>query len=388
MIERTESPRSGRSIATVAVLAVILMCSAQDAVAQTIQTHGYFKNLGIATTSIIEGDTRYLNLSRFRLKLISDPLPAVHWELWIDTEALAGSFLTSLDFDIGRSLDRREWIDLDWILVTASQLRVEQRVFRGFATIRAGRTTVTLGRQRIAWGTGFAWNPTDLLNPYNPAAVELGEKTGVDAVHVGYAAGDFSRIEAAFAPGDTSEDMAVAARVSAHVGEYDVSGMGGYFRRDWVVGGDFAGYLGDAGLRGEAAVTFPEFESPYLRFTVALDRSFANDYYGFLEYYFNGLGTTDKDEYDFFEALRTGLFNVARDYLAVAVVKSVTPLLGASVYGLVNIDDGSALLGPSLTYSLGDNSELGLATYFFVGKGDTEFGQQSHAYFAYLQFYF
>ncbi|MFB3131322.1 MAG: hypothetical protein ACE10K_02240, partial [Rhodothermales bacterium] len=68
--------------------------------------------------------------------------------------------------------------------------------------------------------------------------------------------------------------------------------------------------------------------------------------------------------------------------------KSITPLLGGALYSLVNLDDQSALVGPSFSYSLAENLDLAASTYFFVGASDTEFGAQEHVVFASLQFYF
>lgn len=376
--------------ATLWLVAALCLVASRPARAQDseFQLHGYLKKLGIVSRSVFSDETRYLDITRLRLQGIGQIEPHLRSEVWLDTEALAGSFLGTVDFDIARRLGQREWLDLDWDLITRSELFVGQRIFRAFASLYAGPMTLTVGRQRIAWGTGFAWNPTDLLNPFNPAAIELGEKAGVDAIHLSVATGDFSRIEATYAPADASDQSSAAARVSSNVGEYDVSVMGGYFRDDWVVGGDFAGYVGDAGLRGEAAVTFRSVASNYVRFTLTADRSFSGGYYAFVEYYYNGQGTTDKSKYDFVAVLRGRSFNVARDYLAVSVSKTLTPLFGANVYALVNLDDRSALMGPAFTYSVSDNAEAGVAVYFFAGEGDTEFGRQRNAYFGYLQIFF
>ncbi len=387
--ESDGSTRAARFVAGVVLAALSIGfsvgVSAQD---NTFQLHGYFKNLGIVSSSAFSDETRFLDISRLRTKGIATLGSNVRTEVWLDTEVLGGSFIGTVDFDIGRELDRREWLDLDWELASADRFRVEQRVFRAFTSVYVGPITATLGRQRVAWGTGFAWNPTDLLNPYNPAAIELGEKAGIDGLHISASTGDFSRLEAAYAAGRGIRESSVAIRASSNVGEYDVSLMGGYFRDDWVFGSDFAGYIGDAGLRGEAAYTVARGRSDYLRVTLTADRSFGGDYYGFVEFYFNGQGTTDKTRYDFGEVLDGRSFNVARNYLAVSVMKTLTPLLVANFYTLANLDDRSALVGPAITYSLGDNAEAGGAVYFFAGKRDTEFGAQRNAYFAYLQFYF
>ncbi len=352
------------------------------------EVRGYAKNLAIGTSSILTGESQFLDVTRLRLQNILKVGPNLRAEIWLDSEVLAGNFLESTEYEIASRIERRSWLDLDWRVSDRSKLVVQQSLFRAFGRYHAGRATFTVGRQRIAWGTGFVWNPTDLLNPFNPAAIELDEKSGIDAAHVSVATGDFSHVELAFAPASETRSISVAGRLTTNWGEYDISAMAGYFRDSWVAGGDFAGYVGDAGLRGELAVTKPPNDDAHVRLTLTADRSFKGDVYAFIELYFNGQGTTDKSAYDFSRLLSGNVFNVARDYAAVSVSKIVTPLLAASVYGLFNLDDQSALLGPSFTYSLREDLEVGASVYLFAGKSDTEFGRQEHAYFGYLQFYF
>ena len=354
----------------------------------TFEVRGYAKNLGIRSSSILSGESYLLDISRFRTQGFLDVGGRLHAEVWLDTEVLLGSFLESPEFELGQAIERPTFFDLDWTITEGARYQLDQQLFRAFATLYLGQTQVTVGRQRIAWGAGFAWNPTDILNPFNPAAIELGEKAGVDAVYVDVPLGAFSRIEAAVAPGRRRGRSSVAARAGANWREYDVSVMGGYFREDGVLGGDFAGYLGNAGFRGEAAYTWTNDGRNYLRAILNTDYNFPGGYYVLVELYFNGQGTRDKDDYDLTALLTGETFNLAKDYAAASVAKSITPLLAGALYSLVNLDDQSALVGPALTYSVAENLELAASTYFFVGASDTEFGAQEHVVFASLQFYF
>ena len=359
------------------------------AVAQTtFELRGYAKNLGIRSSSILSGESYFLDISRFRTQGFLDIGRRLHAEVWLDTELLLGSFLESPEFELGQAIERPAFFDLDWTIAEGARYQLQQQLFRAFATLYLGQTEVTVGRQRIAWGTGFAWNPTDILNPFNPAAIELGEKAGVDAAYVNVPLGAFSRIEAVVTPGRRSGQSSVAARAGANWREYDVSIMGGSFREDFVLGGDFAGYLGNAGFRGEAAYTWKNEGRNFLRAILNTDYNFPGGYYVLVEVYFNGQGARDKDHYDLTALLAGETFNLAKDYVAASVAKSITPLLAGALYSLVNLDDQSALVGPALTYSLAENLELAASTYFFVGPSDTEFGAQEHVVFASLRFYF
>ncbi len=377
------------NIAWFCLLLIGLTLSASSVSAQTsFELHGYVKNLGIRSSSILTNEAFGLDISRLRMKGLANVGSRFHAEVWLDSELLLGSFFDTPDYELGQAIERTTFFDLDWIVADQPSYQIRQQLFRAFATLYVGQTQLTVGRQRIAWGTGFAWNPTDILNPFNPGAIELGEKAGVDAAYANVPLGAFSRIEVVAAPGRRRGQSSFAARAGTNWREYDVSLMGGYFREALVLGGDFAGYLGNAGFRGEAAYTWNDDGPNNLRAFLNADYNFSGGYYTLIEFYFNGQGNRDKADYDLTALLTGETFNLAKEYVAASVGKSITPLLGGALYALVNLDDQSALVGPSLTYSLAENLELAASTYFFVGASDTEFGAQEHVFFASLQWYF
>lgn len=349
---------------------------------------GYAKALPLTSRSLLTDERFFLGLNRVRLQGLLDVGGVLHTEVWLDSELLVGDFLTTPDYAFRQLLQRPTFLDLDWTVAEGERYVLQQRLFRAFATLYLGSAEVTVGRQRIAWGTGFAWNPTDLLNPFNPAAIELDEKEGVDAVHVSLPFGALSRLEAVYAPGRGELEPSFALRVGHNLGGYDFSVMGGAFRNVGTVGGDFVGYLGGAALRGEFAYTWSDTARNFLRAVVNLDYNFAFDLYTVVEFYYNGQGAARKEDYDLRQLL-TGLsFNLARFYVAVSAVKTVTPLLQVGVYDLLNLVDGSTLLGPTVTYSLATNLEFSASTYFFLGPDDSEFGALPNVLFGHLQFFF
>ncbi|MFQ5864501.1 MAG: hypothetical protein ACE5IW_04640 [bacterium] len=357
----------------------------QDA---AFQFSGYAKNLAIRTESFFTKQASILDISRFRTKGSLDLGSHFHSEVWLDTELLAGNFLATPDYALIDSLERPTFVDLNWTIAEGNQCNLRQLLFRAFTTIYTERVQITLGRQRIAWGTGFAWNPTDLLNPFNPAAIELEEKAGVDAVHVSVPLGALSRFEAAYAPGRNRLKSSLAFRVSSNFIGYDISVMGGNFRNAKVLGGDFAGYIGGAGFRGEFAYTWKPGHSNYFRAILNADYNFPNDIYTFVEFYFNGQGSTNKKDYDIYALLSGQTFNLAKHYLAASVAKNLTPLISLNFYGIFNLNDKSYLAGPALTYSLATNLEIAVSAYFFIGASDSEFGAQKNSYFGFMQYYF
>ena len=383
------SARNARSLLLqILLLSLITYLPAAYGQDFTFQLGGYAKNLGIHSSSILTKESFFLNIARFRNKGLFDIDSRIHSEVWLDSEILTGNFLDTQESQLRELIARRTFADLEWTVVDNGDYKISQRLFRAFATFYLGQSELTLGRQRIAWGTGFVWNPTDLLNPFNPAGIELDEKEGVDAGYLALSLGDLSRLELAHAPGRDQLQSSTAFRVSTNLGDYDLSLMGGSFEDDQVLGGDFAGYIGGAGFRGEVAYTWVNDSDTYFRGIINADYSFSNGMYMFAEFYLNGQGATSKENYDLTDLLLGRSFNLARYYFATSLAKLLTPLLSISLYNIVNLTDSSALIGPALTYSVAANLELAASAYFLAGASDTEFGQLNSSYFAFLQFYF
>ncbi len=349
---------------------------------------GYLKNLAIRSRSFFTDKAFFLDINRFRGKALVDFSSFIHSELWLDSELLLGNFLNTPDFYIGENLKPKTLLNLNWEYSRGDQYLLRQRLFRAFVSFYFNDIQFTVGRQRIAWGTGYVWNPTDLFNPFNPAAIELEEKEGVDALYLYVPLGGLSRAELVYAPGRGSLKKRVAAKLGSHFHGFDFSFMSGLFQNRWVVGGDFAGSIGGAGLRGEFAYSYESSGQDFFRAILNTDYNFPDDLYVFLEIYFNGAGSSSKKNYNFNALFSGEVFNLAQHYVAISLNKNITPLFEVSFYTIFNFDDGSQLLGPSLVYSLATNLEWAMSAYFFNGSSGSEFGSLHHFYFAHLQYYF
>ena len=261
---------------------------------------------------------------------------------------------------MSQGLERTTLLDLDWTVNSNGNHVLRQSFFRANISLYTDALQLTAGRQRIAWGTGFVWNPTDLLHPINPTSIERDEESGIDALYAVVPLGPLSQIESVWAIGRTPLQSSYASRVSFNVGDYDIAFLGGYFRETWVLGGDLAGYLGGAGLRAEWAVQLPETGPAQLRSTINADYNFAAGYYTVIELHYNGPGSSNSDNYDLSSLLSGTVFNLAELYSSMIVSKSLSSLTSVSLYSLVNFNDGSGLVGPALSWSALQNLELSL----------------------------
>jgi hypothetical protein len=375
-----------RSMILMVQLGIVVAWPAEGQVG--VRLGGYAKNLSVASQSLLDQSDTFLNLSRLRLRTEVTAGAQLEGEIWLDTELLLGSYIGTLDYELSRLIESPAYFDLEWTVSDGSSHVLQQRLFRVNATLYAGRYRLVAGRQRVGWGSGFVWTPTDLLNPISPASIERSEEGGVDALYGVATLGPLSQAEIVWAPGRDYDGTSVAGRIASNWREFDVSIMGGYYRRDVVLGGDFAGYVQDSGLRGEWTFTARDTSDNFFRLVLNADHNFPGGYYTFVELYHNGAGTRNKSEYDFSQILGGGIVTLAREYGALSVSKQLSPLVSASLYSFANLNDGSGLFGPAVTWSAATNLEIAASAYLFFGGSDTEYGGFSHVFFGSLQYFY
>jgi hypothetical protein len=81
--------------------------------------------------------------------------------------------------------------------------------------------------------------------------------------------------------------------------------------------------------------------------------------------------------------LSMGMFNLFGQ-----VSYPITPLLFADFSTILNPSDGSSFLGPSLTYSIGENWEIMVNGQLFLGQSETEYGDFGKAIYGRLKWSF
>jgi len=350
---------------------------------------GYYKNLLVDARTVtpeVEGYT--LDLNRLRLELRGRPVEWFGYEVQYDHEAWLGSYLDTAHFAQTRATKPATAWDLEDAYLDRGSVYARHRLYRAFASVTTGATDVKLGRQRIAWGSGRLWNPTDILNPYSPVQLEREERPGVDALLLEHNLGALSRLGLVYAFPAGASGAATAINYRRNVAGTDVTLLAGDFRGDRVVGFDLASRLGDAGLYAEAAHTRPASGAEYTRATFGAEYAFQNTLTVGAEYYYNGQGTRDRARYDFASLFAGKTLNVARRYLGAHLKYEFTPLLRSENYLIANLDDGSRFFAPSLVYSITANWDWAAGMQSFAGGADAEYGRFHDVYYTYVQWFF
>lgn len=380
------SDRPAILVGTLALFLSQTVLAAKDA---DVQFKGYYKNLLVNSRTAFPQEEGYtLDLNRLRLELRGRPRAWLGYEIQYDHEALLGSYLDTAQFAQLKTAKPITYWDLEDAYLDRGSVYARHRLYRGFVSVNATAADLRLGRQRIAWGSGRLWNPTDLLNPHNPTQLEREERDGVDAALLEANLGALSRLSVVYAPPVEPARASTAAHLRSNFTGTDMALLIGEFRGDRVAGLDLIGRLGDAGIYAEAAFTRSEAGDNHARAVAGLEYAFANTLTVGAELYYNGGGTTDRARYDFARLFRGEIQNVARRYVGAHLKYEFTPLLRTDNVLILNRDDASRFFAPSLVYSLTQNWDWAVGAQFFGGVADSEYGRFYNVYYTSLQWFF
>lgn len=244
---------------------------------------------------------------------------------------------------------------------------------RLYAEYQSDKWEVRLGRQRINWGIGTVWNPNDLFNAFSFTDFDYEERPGSDALRVRYFSGYASSVELAVKAFRNRSDAVAALLWKFNAGSYDVQLLAGYAREDLVVGGGWAGNLGNAGFKGECSYFIPTTESgeQSLALSASLDYAFSNSLYIQGGYLYNSLGAVNGAIQGLF-GFRLSAKNLYpfRHALFGQVGYPLTPLLRSGIACIYSPVSSRALfLNPTLTLSVAENWDLDMVGQVAANRG-------------------
>ncbi|MBI5623963.1 MAG: hypothetical protein HY924_09305 [Elusimicrobia bacterium] len=377
---------------------ILALAATSASAASPVAVSGYVKDLWSYSRSAVDRRPYFLNTARQRLSL-DGAYSILRAHADYDHEELAGSFFRTQEHRLSSLAGPGGYLQAEEDLGTTETFVWRHRLYRWWAGIETDAALMRFGRQRVAWGTGKLFNPTDVLNLYDPLSVEKDERPGVDALYARQSLGELSQVEAAWAVEEEWGRQALLARVKSNWRSWDVSLMGGktpWSTSGWIVGGDLAGDAAGGTLRGEWACSDPGDGGPYCKLTAGYDYSFASDarWPGFkdlsvmVEYHHNGAGTADSRSYDHLKVLSGREVFLAKDYVGAGLAKDLHPLVKLDLSIIANLDDLSVFTGPSLTWDVGRNLFLTAGFQRFSGSRLTEFGRPADLGFLQVQFFF
>ena len=144
------------------------------------------------------------------------------------------------------------FLDLSYLYWSSDEVLLHTIFDRLWAQWENKKWIVRLGRQRINWGVNTVWNPNDIFNQYNYLDFDYEERPGSDAVRIQYFPNFNNTLELAFSPLASLIKAVGALLYKTNKWNYDFQFLGGYYKKDAVMGLGWAGNIWNAGFKGEA----------------------------------------------------------------------------------------------------------------------------------------
>jgi hypothetical protein len=390
------------------LLPIFLLTYLVEAQTSSFDYNGYVEDLFNTTNSTLNDDRYYDDLLHVRLNTRWYPNNNITGALELRMRAYYGSIVENTPDFLDQIKSQHEFTQLDAVLWNEKMSVGYFQVDRVWLDWNKDNVEVTLGRQRIAWGTSWVWNPTDIFNPYNVLDFDYQERPGVDALSVQYYTGPVSKFELSVRPGKTKKGWIAAGLWSTNKWDYDFNLLAGIKEDRWIAGGSWAGNILGGGFRGEITVSqkpellktyeysyslldgnpISSFDHPVVSFVLSGDYTFPNSFYIHTEALYNNNGKTKYTGLYQQEASTLGMLTAAKWSIYHEFAYDITPLIRGSVFGLFNPNDKSYVIVPSLTYSVYTNLDLLLIGLIFEGKPLTEYGDYGQSLFVRLKYSF
>jgi len=242
---------------------------------------------------------------------------------------------------------------------------------------------LTVGRQAISLAATYFFTPNDFFAPFSASDFFRAYKPGVDAARADVTVAEFTQLQVVgvmgYRPVEDGLDRpdlgrsAAVARVSTVLGDSELGVLGARTPFGYAVGADAQGTLFEwLGVRTEGHAFLPEDDlaavEPEVAFT--LEHLFESTLNVQWETFYHGAGTTDSERslLSLQSADGPPQRYFGRLYTALGLSYELTPLLHASMIGLVNVLDPSAYTALYLLYSVSDEAELALTGSVPVGR--------------------
>ncbi len=333
-------------------------------------------------------NNQFLNLNRIRLKPELDLWENARINIEYEMDALYSE--KNLLFDLSSVNTNRQLFDLKWNIINKGNYKVTHYFDRLYFRQDFNWGNFSVGRQRIAWGSGRIWNPTDLFNPVNPANFAKIEKDGADAAAFTYFFGSFTDLDVVYNPQKKIENSNAGFRFRTNVSKFDLAVVGGYFDKRIDAGWDFAGSVFNAGVRGEGIVSMnkEDLSDNYTRFILGTDYQITPELYALIEYQYNGEGKTNKSNYELLKLVDGEILNLSRNYLAMSANYVFSFITSASLLVNQNLNDGSGFVVISGLYSISSDLSLTLGAQITYGNNFSEYWYYPHSLYSQVEYYF
>ena len=288
--------------------------------------------------------------------------------------------------------DDRRWFNLTHEMSNKDKNASLVRLDRISVGYTGDKAVIRFGRQAISWGNGLLFTPMDILNPFDPTAVDKEYKSGDDMFYGQYLLDNGSDLQAVVVvrrnpvSGDVEQDQSsLAIKYHGFWDDHEFDLLAAEHYGDFTLGLGASTDYGGAIWRGD--LVWNNSESGSIVSAVG-GVSYSgvvggHNWTGFMEYYYNGFGQTNGDyspgalasNPELLKRLARGeVFNLGRHYLGTSVSFEMTPLLMLTPNIFINLTDPSALAQMVLSYDWKQDLQVLGALNFPIGPNGSEYG--------------
>jgi len=294
--------------------------------------------------------------------------------------------------------------------ITEFPIALSDTLFLDNVYLKAGfkHFDLTVGKQQISLGTGYAWNPTDIFNTKQLLDPTY-EQTGVNAIRAEIPLKGRTNLDVILSPGKDWKESVKMLQLKTGLGRFDMQGTIGQYT--WqrtqfnpttfsideqnnlrtLYGGSIVGELAGAGLWIEGAFNKMENIADFSEIIFGTDYTFKNGLYIIMEYLRNENGVSSKENLDINNYLRYFMgetHSLMQDYLFGFLSYPLNDFIQFGLLGFRNLNDNSAALNPQISWNLFQDVDLIMMYNHFIGDDNTEFGVQDWGWRIRLRGYF
>ena len=342
----------------------------------------------------------------------------------------ATSVLVAANINIQQYVGRREWNLLDFLpkeiwqpiyqpdYLPDSLWKTElpfvynDTLYLDNAYLRASfnNLDMTLGKQPLSLGTGYAWNPVDVFNQKDPVDPTY-DNTGIQSLRLDAPITSRGGVSLIVTPAEDWESATKYLQIKSGLGSFDFTLNWAEYSEpyrwwNYVVyagqpetttkyqsyGGSTVGQLLGAGIWAEAwhkqQSAFDK--KAFWEVVVGADYTFTNGWYILKEYFVNEQGAAEKNLsfFDYMNYFDGGTHSLMQHYDFLYSLYPISDFVNLGIFVLTNLDDNSAMISPQLEWSLFENGTLSFWYSFASGKSDSEYGYQGDGWRLRLRTYF
>jgi len=274
-----------------------------------------------------------------------------------------------------------------------------------YLKIAVSKFDLTLGKQQISSGAGYAWNPTDLFNTKNIADPTY-EQSGHSAARLDIAFTSRYSATAIYFPENNWYDTGKLLKLGGKFSHFDYSLI--FIEKLWqltdytslennstkrrLYGGDIVGELFGLGVWSEFGYNTLENHHDFWEILFGLDYTLDNGTYLMAEYFHNELAKSDHHDYNLNDWLRyfaAESRTISRDNLYLYCDYPLTDLIHCGGSAIISVSDGSFGMVPTVSYNIFQNVEMNLfAGFNFGSEGKALSADQGSSGILRLRIYF